>query len=118
MTDNEKPLRNAIRYVFPGTNTLICYWHIIKNIQARFRPRINVAVAAEQPARSWSSSILMVSQRRLSSSQSHKYELNRRWETIKMELDQIFFAHSQEEHDLRWREFRDEYETPYGEVLR
>ena len=32
MTDKEKALRNTVSKVFPETNTLICYWHIIKNI--------------------------------------------------------------------------------------
>lgn len=52
MTDKEKVLPNAISKVFPETNILICYWHIIKNIQDILRSWINKVVAAEQPVRS------------------------------------------------------------------
>jgi transposase-like protein len=105
MTDKEKALRNAVSEVFPETKTLICYWHVIKNIQGRLRPRINKVVAAEQPARS-------------RTSQDHRDAVNTQWDTIKTQLDQVFLAHTKEDHELRWQDFRDLYDTHYGDILR
>ena len=105
MTDKEKALRNAVSEVFPETKTLICYWHVIKNIQGRLRPRINKVIAAEQPARS-------------RTSQDHRDTVNQQWDTMKIQLDHIFLAHTKEDHELRWQGFRDLYEPDYGDILR
>lgn len=38
LTDREEALINAIHEVFPGTETIICIWHINMNLMKRARP--------------------------------------------------------------------------------
>jgi phosphoglycolate phosphatase-like HAD superfamily hydrolase len=37
---------------------------------------------------------------------------------MKVQLDQVFLAHTKEDHELRWQDFRDLYDTHYGDILR
>ena len=98
--DNCTALLTAIDQALPGTKGLLCYWHIMKNIEAKVRPILQRQVLLSHPDRD----IRQV-----------REDIMEKWKSAKSLLNTVIFALTVPEMERAWKAF---VKTYRGEVFK
>jgi hypothetical protein len=89
-SDDAKSLLAALATVLPTTISLLCVWHIQKNIETRLRPRITQHLLLEMDG-------------------DIRDEINSRWSSAKKLFNQVIFAPIIAEMEASWQSFQEEF---------
>jgi hypothetical protein len=89
-SDDAKSLLAALATVFPTTISLLCVWHIQKNIETRLRPKIAQYLLLEKAG-------------------DIRDEINSRWSSAKGLFNQVIFAPTIADMETAWQSFQEEY---------
>lgn len=91
-SDDAESLLAAIATIFPSTTSLLCIWHIQKNIEKRLRPLIAQDLLVYQEKEG-----------------DIRDEINSLWNTAKDLFSDVIFASTVEEMEAQWESFKKVY---------
>lgn len=89
-SDDAKSLLAALTTVLPTTISLLCIWHIQKNIETRLRPMIAQYLLLEKDG-------------------DIRDEINSCWSSAKKLYNEVIFAPTIAEMEASWQRFKEEY---------
>lgn len=102
LTDKEKALINACKAVFPDAYTMICLWHVNKNILSKARPLIR-----KEPLDSMET---LPDRHDKETNAAWNSQADERWKRMLEMWWKVVRAPSYPESEHAWKEFRDQYD--------
>jgi hypothetical protein len=101
ISDSDFALLEARKRVFPGTNHLLCVWHVFKNVLAHCKAKFKKDLAIQD--------------RDLSVEDVHT-KVAATWEELLPDLQQVIYAKTEHDYETAWAAFQTKWAPQYPQV--
>ena len=107
LTDKDKALLKSINEIFPRTDSMLCHWHINKNLLTKARPIIR-----KETARTLAGDNI-ANQRQLlvANAKEFQNQVEEKWKEMLDFWTKVITAETIEEKDQNWNRFKHEYNS-------